>query len=207
MTKPTPTSTPDSRAHAQEAMLSYLKETFEESLEVKRQFFQENQDSLLRACEVISSAMRQGHKLMICGNGGSAADAQHMAAEMIGRMLIERNPLPAMALTTDTSNLTAVANDYSFDAVFEKQVQGLGRPGDVLLCISTSGNSKNVLRAAEAAKASGIRVVSMTGGSGGKLRELSDVNLNVAAGKNSCRIQETHIYIVHSLVDVMDRFF
>jgi D-sedoheptulose 7-phosphate isomerase len=185
----------------------YLKQTFDESLAAKQKFFLESQDEILRACEVISSALKQGNKLMICGNGGSAADAQHMAAEMIGRMLIERSPLPALALTTDTSNLTAVANDYSFEAVFEKQVQGLGRRGDALLCISTSGNSKNVIRAAEAARLAGIQVVSMTGGSGGKLKELSEVNLNVSGGKNSSRIQETHIFIVHSLVDLMDRFY
>jgi len=186
---------------------TYLKDTFEESLAAKKRFFDENQDLLVRACEVISGAIRSGHKLLICGNGGSAADAQHMAAEMVGRMLVERNPLPALALTTDTSNLTAIANDYSFEVIFEKQVLGLGREGDVLLAISTSGNSKNVLRAVEAAKQKGIKVVSMTGGAGGKLRELSDVNLNVAGGKNSSRIQETHIFIVHSIVDLMDRFF
>jgi D-sedoheptulose 7-phosphate isomerase len=130
-----------------------------------------------------------------------------MAAEMIGRMLIDRHPLPAMALTTDTSNLTAIANDYSFDVIFEKQVQGLGQKGDVLLAISTSGNSKNVLLAAAAAKHKGMKVVSMTGGTGGKLKDQSDLNLNVELGTNSSRIQETHIFIVHSLVDVMDRYF
>ncbi len=186
---------------------SYLKDTFEESLSAKKKFFDENQDLLIRACEIIANSIRSGHKLMICGNGGSAADAQHMAAEMVGRTLIERNPLPALSLTTDTSNLTAIANDYSFEVIFEKQVRGLGMPGDVLLAISTSGNSKNVLRAVEAAREKGIQVVSMTGGSGGALRDLSDVNLNVSGGKNSSRIQETHIFIVHSIVDLMDRFF
>jgi D-sedoheptulose 7-phosphate isomerase len=185
----------------------YLKETFDESLAAKQKFFEEGRTPLVEACKLISSAIRSGHKLMICGNGGSAADAQHMAAEMVGRMLIERNPLPALALTTDTSNLTAIANDYSYDVVFEKQVQGLGRNGDVLLAISTSGNSKNVVKAAEAARAKGIKVVSMTGGTGGRLREISEVNLNVEAGRNSSRIQETHIFIIHSLVDLMDRFF
>jgi len=192
---------------AMDSIQEYLNTTFQESLTAKQRFFNENRDEIIRACECISASIRAGHKLMICGNGGSAADAQHMAAEMVGRMLIERNPLPALALTTDTSNLTAIANDYSFDVIFEKQVQGLGQTGDVLLAISTSGNSKNVIRAVEAAKAKGIKVVSMTGGTGGKLKELSDVNLNVAEGKNSSRIQETHIFIVHSLVDVMDRFF
>jgi D-sedoheptulose 7-phosphate isomerase len=192
---------------AMDSIHQYLKDTFEESLSAKKKFFEDNREQLIKACEVISSAIRNGHKLMICGNGGSAADAQHMAAEMVGRMLIERNPLPAMALTTDTSNLTAIANDYSYDVVFEKQVQGLGRTGDVLLGISTSGNSKNVIKAAEAARVKGMKVISMTGGTGGKLREISDVNLNVELGKNSSRIQETHIFIVHSLVDLMDRFF
>jgi D-sedoheptulose 7-phosphate isomerase len=192
---------------AMDSIHQYLKDTFEESLSAKKKFYEDNREQLIKACEVISSAIRNGHKLMICGNGGSAADAQHMAAEMVGRMLIERNPLPAMALTTDTSNLTAIANDYSYDVVFEKQVQGLGRTGDVLLGISTSGNSKNVIKAAEAARAKGMKVISMTGGTGGKLREISDVNLNVELGKNSSRIQETHIFIVHSLVDLMDRFF
>ena len=190
-----------------DSVRAYLQETFDESMAAKKKFLEDYAPKLLDACDLISSSLRAGGKLMICGNGGSAADAQHMAAEMVGRMLIERNPLPAMSLTTDTSNLTAIANDYSYDAVFEKQVQGLGRTGDVLLAISTSGNSKNVIRAVEAARSKGIRVVSMTGGSGGRLKELSDVNLNVELGKNSSRIQETHIFIVHSLVDLMDRFY
>ena len=185
----------------------YILNTFDESLKAKKHFVDQNLDLLVKACDLISSQLKSGNKLMICGNGGSAADAQHMAAEMIGRMLIERNPLPAMSLTTDTSNMTAIANDYSFEQIFEKQVQGLGRAGDVLLCISTSGNSKNVLLAAQAAKQKGIKVISLTGGSGGKLREISEVNLNVELGKNSSRIQETHIFIIHSLVDVMDRYF
>ena len=185
----------------------YILSTYEESLKAKKMFLEQNLELILAACDLISSSIKSGHKLMICGNGGSAADAQHMAAEMIGRMLIDRHPLPAMALTTDTSNLTAIANDYSFEAVFEKQVQGLGQKGDVLLAISTSGNSKNVLRAIEAAKVKGMKVISMTGGTGGSLKGLSDINLNVELGANSSRIQETHIFIVHSLVDVMDRYY
>jgi phosphoheptose isomerase len=190
-----------------DSVRAYIRSTFDESLRAKQRFLDEQLDTLIDACRVISTSLLGGGKLLICGNGGSAADAQHMAAEMVGRMLIERNPLPALALTTDSSNLTAIANDYSFEAVFEKQVQGLGRDGDVLLAISTSGNSKNVLKAVEAARARGMKVVSMTGGDGGRLRGLSDVNLNVAGGSNSSRVQETHIFIVHSLVDVMDRFF
>jgi D-sedoheptulose 7-phosphate isomerase len=186
---------------------NYIVGTYEESLKAKKKFLDENVDLIKAACKIISDALKNEGKLMICGNGGSAADAQHMAAEMVGRMLIERHPLPAMALTTDTSNLTAIANDYSYDVIFEKQVQGLGRKEDVLLAISTSGNSKNVILAAEAAKKKGMKVISMTGGSGGKLKGISDVNLNVELGMNSSRIQETHIFIIHSLVDCMDRFY
>jgi D-sedoheptulose 7-phosphate isomerase len=185
----------------------YILSTFDESLQAKKKFLDHNVDEILKACEIIATAIKGGNKLMICGNGGSAADAQHMAAEMVGRMLVERNPLPAMSLTTDTSNITAIANDYSYDVIFEKQIQGLGRPGDVLLAISTSGNSKNVLRGAEAARKMGIKVVSVTGGTGGALKDVSDLNLNVELGKNSSRIQETHIFIFHSLVDVMDRYY
>lgn len=185
----------------------YILGTYDESLAAKKAFIENNIEKIIKACEMIAGGIKQGHKLLICGNGGSAADAQHMAAEMIGRMLIERNPLPALALTTDTSNITAIANDYSYEAIFEKQVQGLGQKGDVLLAISTSGNSKNVIKAVEAAKVKGMTTISLTGGSGGKLKELCDLNLNVELGKNSSRIQETHIFVVHSLVDVMDRFF
>ncbi len=185
----------------------YILATYEESLSAKKAFVEQNIDKIIMACELISQSMKNGRKLMIVGNGGSAADAQHMAAEMVGRMLVERNPLPALALTTDTSNITAIANDYSYDAIFEKQVQGLGQKGDVLLAISTSGNSKNVIKAVEAAKEKGIVTISVTGGAGGVLKDLCDLNLNVELGKNSSRIQETHIFIFHSIVDVMDRFF
>ena len=170
---------------------NYIVGTYEESLKAKKKFLDENVDRIKESCSIISYALKHEGKLMICGNGGSAADAQHMAAEMVGRMLIERHPLPAMALTTDTSNLTAIANDYSYDVIFEKQVQGLGRKEDVLLAISTSGNSKNVLLAAEAAKKKGMKVISMTGGTGGKLKAISDVNLNVELGTNSSRIQHS----------------
>lgn len=185
----------------------YILSTYEESLTAKKAFIEQNIEKIIKACELISQGIKNGHKLLICGNGGSAADAQHMAAEMIGRMLVERNPLPALALTTDTSNITAIANDYSYEAIFEKQVQGLGNKGDVLLAISTSGNSKNVIKAVEAAKVKGMVTISVTGGNGGQLKTMCDLNLNVELGKNSSRIQETHIFIVHSLVDVMDRYF
>lgn len=186
---------------------SYLSETFEESLAVKRVFFQENAAALIQGATAMGKAVNGGGKILIFGNGGSAADAQHMAAEMVGRMLVDRRPLPAIALTTDSSNLTAIGNDFGYDVVFLKQVQALAKKEDVILAISTSGNSKNVLLAAEEARRIGATVISLTGGTGGALRALSDVSINVSAGKNSSRIQESHIFAFHSLVDLLDRFF
>lgn len=193
----TPASTPE----------SYLKQTFEETLAIKKAFFEENAAALIAGAKAIGQSVRNGGKIMIFGNGGSAADAQHMAAEMVGRMLVERRPLPAIALTTDTSNLTAIGNDYGYDVVFLKQVQALAKKGDVVLAISTSGNSKNVMLAAEEAKRLGCVLIALTGGTGGKLKPIADIAINASLGKNSSRIQESHIFAFHSLVDLLDRFF
>ncbi len=187
--------------------IRYLAETAQESIAIKERFLEECGESLVRAASMLGECVRRGGKILILGNGGSAADAQHMAAEMVGRMLIERRPLPAIALTTDSSNLTAVANDYSFDVVFSKQVEALARKEDVIIAISTSGNSKNVLKAVEKAREIGAQVIGLTGGSGGKLKEVADCSLHASLGKNSSRIQETHIFAVHSMVDLLDRYF
>jgi D-sedoheptulose 7-phosphate isomerase len=187
--------------------LAYVQETAAESIRAKQQFVSTHGEKLVLAAQKMAEAIHSGHRVYILGNGGSAADAQHMAAEMVGRMLLERRPLPAVALTTDTSNLTAVGNDYGYDQVFVRQVEALVQRGDFVVAISTSGNSKNVLLAVEAAKARGAFVLGVTGGSGGKLAGVADLLLNVAEGKNSSRIQETHIFIVHALVDLGDRFF
>ncbi len=130
-----------------------------------------------------------------------------MAAEMVGKMLVDRKPLPAIALTTDTSNLTALGNDFGYESIFAKQIQALARKGDVVIGISTSGNSKNVLAAIEMAKKIGCKTIGLTGGNGGKLKSMADLCLNASLGKNSSRIQETHIFAVHSMVDLLDRFF
>lgn len=185
----------------------YLLETATETRAIQDRFLAECSESLVRAAEVLGKSIAAGGKVLIIGNGGSAADAQHMAAEMVGRMLIERRPLPAIALTTDTSNLTAVGNDYGYDQVFVRQIQALARKGDVLIAISTSGNSKNVLAAVDVARKLGCPVIGLTGGTGGKLKELCDVSLNASLGKNSSRIQESHIFAVHSMVDLLDRYF
>lgn len=155
------------------------------------------------AARLIETTLSQGGKLMLCGNGGSAADSQHLAAEFTGRFVNDRRPLAAVALSTDTSALTCIANDYGFDDVFSRQVTGLGRKGDCLLAISTSGNSRNVLRAAEAAGAAGIRVIGLLGRDGGALRALCDIAI-VVPSATTARIQEAHIFIGHTLCAMVE---
>lgn len=193
--------------HTNDDLLGHVKRSLELSDRARREFWERQAQDVIQVSRLMGETFKNNGKLLIFGNGGSAADAQHMAAEMVGRMLCERNkPLAALALTTDTSGLTAIANDYSYEDVFSLQVRALGRPEDMAIAISTSGNSKNVLRAVSAAREIGMKVVSWTGGSGGKLKEMSDINLNVALGSNSTMIQETHITILHLLVDLMDRY-
>ena len=162
--------------------------------------------TIAQGAEILAACLSGGGKVLSCGNGGSAADAQHFSAELLGRFERERRSLAAVALTTDTSALTAIANDYGFDHVFAKQVYALGRPGDCLLAISTSGNSGNVQSAIAAAQAMDMRVVAMTGRDGGtiakSLREI-DLELRVPATR-TCRIQEVHITIIHCLCDLID---
>ena len=187
--------------------LDYLMKTARESISTQEAFLEQSGRLVVEAARELGACVRRGGKILILGNGGSAADAQHMAAEMVGRMLVDRRPLPAVALTTDTSCLTAIANDFDYSDVFSKQIEALARPGDVVIAISTSGNSRNVLKAASSARAIGCRVIGLTGGGGGKLKEACDIHLDVARGANSSRIQETHIFVVHSLVDLLDRYF
>lgn len=186
-------------------MRTDIRRAFTESIRVKRAFAKSGADALARAVAAVADALRHGHKLLLFGNGGSAADAQHIAAEFVNRYRIERPPLPAIALTTDTSALTSIGNDYSFADVFAKQVLALGQPGDVAIAISTSGNAANVLRAVRACRTRGVRVVALTGGSGGKLAALADLVLCVDATTETARIQETHILIGHVLCEQVDR--
>jgi len=157
-----------------------------------------------RAAACMSDALRGGGKLMFCGNGGSAADSQHLASEFTGRFVDDRRPLAALALSTDSSALTCIANDYAFDQVFERQLRGLGRPGDVLVAISTSGRSANVLRAVQAAREVGIAVVGLLGRDGGTLKPLCDVAL-VVPSDTTARIQEAHIFIGHTLCAMVEQ--
>jgi D-sedoheptulose 7-phosphate isomerase len=160
-------------------------------------------DQVATAAEVIVAALKVDRKILFCGNGGSAADAQHLAAELMGRYLRDRRPLPALSLTVDTSALTAIANDYGYDEVFARQLRGIGRKGDVLVGISTSGNSANVIKAFNAAKEIGIRTIGFTGESGGQLAGLSDVSIAVPSIKTN-EIQEMHIAIGHLICGLVE---
>jgi D-sedoheptulose 7-phosphate isomerase len=186
-------------------MKTEIVKAFDESVRVKQAFLHDHLATLIQVIDVIVAAFRNGNKLLLFGNGGSAADAQHIAAEFTNRFRIERPPLPALALTTDTSALTAIANDYDFAQVFVKQLQALGKAGDVAMAISTSGNSPNVLAAVETCKKMKITTVGLTGGNGGKMVGKVDYLLCVAASRDTARIQETHILIDHVICEMVDQ--
>src|SRR5947208_2618319 len=195
-------ATPRARSSSSQTAIRAL---FEASARAREVFLQENADALERAVDLVAEALGAGRKLLLFGNGGSAADAQHLAAELVGRFQRERRPLPAIALTTDTSALTAIANDYGYDQVFARQVRALGVRGDVALAISTSGRSPSVLRAVEACRELGIETIALTGGDGGTLAGLVDLCLRVSASTDAARIQETHILIGHVLCELVER--
>jgi D-sedoheptulose 7-phosphate isomerase len=179
---------------------------FQESAELKMKSATLLAQPISQAIELMFNALSNGNKILACGNGGSAGDAQHFAAELVGRFERERFPLPAIALTTDTSIITAVGNDYRFNEIFSKQVQAFGQAGDILLAISTSGNSANVLAAVEAALEREMRIVALTGKDGGKLAQMltdADVHINVPHSRTA-RIQEVHLVAIHSICDGLD---
>lgn len=186
-------------------MKQAIELAFEESIRVKQAFLRDNLDMLVRVIDAVAAALQRGNKLLIFGNGGSAADAQHIAAEFTNRFLIERPPLAALALTTDTSALTAIANDYDYSQVFAKQVKALGRAGDMALAISTSGNSANILLALDACRELKITTIGLTGGKGGKMAAKVDFLLQASEGKTSPRIQETHILVGHVICEMVDQ--
>lgn len=185
-------------------MRDAIIKAFEESVQAKQAFLRDHLDILIQVVNAVADCFRKGHKLLLFGNGGSAADAQHIAAEFVNRFRIERPPLPAIALTTDTSALTSIANDYDYAEVFAKQVRALGKPGDLAIAISTSGNAANVLAAIDACKTLRIATVGLTGGNGGKMSGRVDYLLRVSQGLNTARIQETHILIGHVICEMVD---
>ena len=188
-------------------LLKRVEQHFAASLEAKQRTLAMIGPRIVQAAEVLAERLRCGGKILVCGNGGSAADAQHFAAELVNRFEMERPGLAAIALTTDCSTLTSIANDYAFEQVFARQLRALGRPGDMLLAISTSGHSPNVLAAMAAAQELGVMTVALTGRDGGKMAEqlkADDLELRVSAAVTA-RIQETHILIIHCLCDLIDQ--
>lgn len=185
-------------------MKKILDDIYKDSIKAKKDFFNEdNGELIIKASQLIANTFQDEKKLMLCGNGGSAADSQHIAAEFVNRFEIERRPLAAIALTTDASNITSIGNDYDFSEIFSKQVMALGTEGDTLIAISTSGTSKNVIRAVEEAKKLEMHVIGFSGGTGGDLKELSDICLTVDT-KKTARIQEVHIMIGHMICALVD---
>lgn len=170
---------------------------------IEKSFVPAQLEVLTKIAEAMAETLRSGHKILLCGNGGSAADSQHIAAEFVGRFKQDRRSLAALALTTDTSILTAIGNDYSYEQIFSRQVEGLGEKGDLLIALSTSGNSKNILEAVKAAKAKGITTVGFTGNRGGALKSLTDLCF-LAQSSETPHIQEVHITALHALSEVSE---
>ena len=185
-------------------MKDIIKGLVEDSIKVKEQLLKKGLDAVEKAVLAITESLKTGGKLLVFGNGGSAADSQHIAAELVGRFKKERKALPAIALTTDTSVITALANDYGFDGIFERQLGALGKKNDVALGISTSGNSKNVILAIKKARSMGIRTVGLIGCDGGALKNECDISI-IVDSKDTARIQETHIMIGHIICELVEK--
>jgi D-sedoheptulose 7-phosphate isomerase len=184
-------------------MLSVIEKEMEAHRQVLEHTMAGLQHFIYTAGVIVTEALERGNKVLLCGNGGSAADAQHIAAELTGRFKIERMPLPGIALTTDTSALTAIGNDYGFDQVFSRQVAALAKEGDVVIGISTSGNSLNVIYALETAKEMGCKAIGLSGKGGGKMNDVCDLNI-IVPSDDTARIQEMHILIGHILCQLVD---
>jgi len=185
----------------------HIRQTFAASIETKQAAQELLPEAIARASDLMVSCLLRGNKILACGNGGSAGDSQHFSSELLNRFETERPSLPAIALTTDTSTLTSIANDYSYNEVFSKQVRALGQEGDILLAISTSGQSPNVIQAVQAAHDRGMNIVALTGKSGGDLAQhlaVQDVEVRVPSN-STARIQEVHLIVIHCLCDLIDR--
>ncbi len=189
-------------------MIQYITQSIQNSIALKEQLLASQNDmaTLAAAGEAIAKLLKSGGKVLICGNGGSASDSQHIAAEFVGRFVASRKALPAVALTTDSSILTAVGNDFGFETIFERQVEALGAEGDLLIGISTSGNSKNVVKALEKAKAQGMITLGLLGGCGGACLPLCDYAITVGS-KEAARVQEVHILCGHILCGLSEQLF
>jgi len=185
---------------------SFIRESLKESSEIKLKVLDSCYDDILKASEMVLETIKSGNKLMLCGNGGSAADSQHIATEFMIRLShdINRKAIPAIALSTDSSNLTAGGNDIGFENIFARNIEGIGREGDLLIAISTSGNSKNIIKAVQTAKSLGVKTVCLLGSGGGKLKAECDLPI-IVPSDNVQRIQESHITIGHILCEITER--
>lgn len=184
-------------------MKEFAIKAFDDSAEIKRRFARDHADRIVQVAQLIGRAFQAGHKVLLFGNGGSSTDAAHIAAEFVGRYKRERAPLPAIALATDIAAITCIANDYGFEELFARQVRAHGQRGDVAIAISTSGNSPNVLKGVEAAKALGLTTIAWTGGTGGKLAGMVDYAF-VVPSTLTARIQESHITLGHVLCELIE---
>lgn len=188
-------------------LLVRIQQHFNDSIQTKIATIDTLGDKIVRTSECLVQCLLEGHKILSCGNGGSAADAQHFASEMINRFEVERPSLPALSLTTDTAAITSIANDYHYSEIFAKQIRGLGQAGDILLAFSTSGNSPNILQAVRAAHDRNMLIIGLTGKDGGAMAELlapEDIEIRVPSSVTA-RIQETHALIIHCLCDLIDQ--
>ncbi|WP_419654741.1 D-sedoheptulose 7-phosphate isomerase [Campylobacter lanienae] len=186
-------------------MMSIFSDELRSHLEVANSVLSV-EEQVMKVANIVVDTLKNGNKIIICGNGGSAADAQHFAAELTGRYKSERASLGAIALSTDTSAITAIGNDYGYDMVFSRQLSGVGRAGDLLVAISTSGNSQNVLKAIQVAKENGIKSVGLSGKGGGAMNDACDINI-VVPSNDTARIQEMHILIIHTICAAVDGAF
>lgn len=190
-------------AEKAETMKELIEQRLYDSIQVKEETLKSSLKVIIRMAQEIIKAFKRKNKLILFGNGGSAADSQHIAAEFIGRFQRKRRSLPAIALTTDTSALTALGNDYGFDVIFARQLEGIGKAGDVAIAFSTSGNSKNVIEAVRKARTMGIKTLAFTGCKGGRLARLCDLSL-IVPSDNTARIQETHICVAHIICEIVE---
>ena len=185
---------------------AHIAREIQESISVKTELGRAAAQQIAEAATAIVACLRAGGKLIVFGNGGSASDAQHMVAELVGRYAVKRQALAAIALTTNSSSLTAIANDFGFEEIFARQLEALAKPQDVVLAISTSGNSPNVLRALETAKTLGLKKIGLTGNDGGKLRDLVDISV-IVPSTSTPRIQEAHTLVIHILCGIVENSF
>jgi D-sedoheptulose 7-phosphate isomerase len=184
-------------------MEDHIVRIFKESSQLKEVFVNENLSRIVRVVEAVTGALKAGNKILLFGNGGSAADAQHIAGEFVNRFIIERPPLPAISLSTDTSIITSIGNDYDFSEIFSKQIRAIGQTGDVAWGISTSGKSPNIIKALETAKKMGLVTIAFTGRDGGDIARMVDYSLNVSSNSTP-RVQEVHITVAHVICEMVD---